>query len=111
MRYRMLGTNPDTRREVSVLCLGAMLFGTVTDEATSMAILDRYAEAGGTFGPGGSSVPAHAPGPPACPAMRFCGTTTPTCGSARTCPRFALPTATWASRAVTCSATCVRGPG
>jgi aryl-alcohol dehydrogenase-like predicted oxidoreductase len=26
-----------------------MLFGTVTDEATSMAILDRFAEAGGTF--------------------------------------------------------------
>lgn len=49
MRYRMLGTDPETRREVSVLCLGAMLFGTVTDEATSMAILDRYADAGGTF--------------------------------------------------------------
>jgi aryl-alcohol dehydrogenase-like predicted oxidoreductase len=49
MRYRTLGTDPATRREVSVLCLGAMLLGTVTDEATSMAILDRYAEAGGTF--------------------------------------------------------------
>jgi aryl-alcohol dehydrogenase-like predicted oxidoreductase len=49
MRYRTLGTDPGTRREVSVLCLGAMLLGTVTDEATSMAILDRYAEAGGTF--------------------------------------------------------------
>ncbi|GAA1016786.1 oxidoreductase [Acrocarpospora pleiomorpha] len=49
MRYRTIGTNPDTRREVSVLSLGAMLFGTATDEPTSMAILDRYVEAGGTF--------------------------------------------------------------
>ncbi|GIH23797.1 oxidoreductase [Acrocarpospora phusangensis] len=49
MRYRTIGTDPGTRREVSVLSLGAMLFGTATDEATSMAILDRYAEAGGTF--------------------------------------------------------------
>jgi aryl-alcohol dehydrogenase-like predicted oxidoreductase len=32
-----------------VLSLGAMHFGTLTDEATSSAILDRYAEAGGTF--------------------------------------------------------------
>ncbi|MET7856456.1 aldo/keto reductase [Streptomyces sp. NPDC005318] len=49
MRYRTIGTDPKTRREVSVLSLGAMLMGTVTDEATSFAILDRYAEAGGTF--------------------------------------------------------------
>ncbi|WP_328536977.1 aldo/keto reductase [Streptomyces sp. NBC_00344] len=49
MRYRTIGTDPGTRREVSVLSLGAMLFGTATDEATSFAILDRYAEAGGTF--------------------------------------------------------------
>ena len=49
MRYRTIGTDPRTRREVSVLSLGAMLFGTATDEATSYAILDRYAEAGGTF--------------------------------------------------------------
>jgi hypothetical protein len=28
---------------------GTMHFGTATDEATSFAILDRYAEAGGTF--------------------------------------------------------------
>jgi aryl-alcohol dehydrogenase-like predicted oxidoreductase len=34
---------------VSVLSLGAMLFGTRTDEPTSFAILDRYVEAGGTF--------------------------------------------------------------
>ncbi|MGC4944146.1 aldo/keto reductase [Kribbella sp. DT2] len=49
MKYRTLGTHPETRREVSVLSLGAMLFGTTTDETTSYAILDRYVEAGGTF--------------------------------------------------------------
>ncbi|WP_326792227.1 aldo/keto reductase [Streptomyces sp. NBC_00841] len=49
MRYRTIGTDPKSRREVSVLSLGAMLMGTATDEATSFAILDRYAEAGGTF--------------------------------------------------------------
>ncbi|MEU4482748.1 aldo/keto reductase [Micromonospora sp. NPDC023966] len=49
MRYRTIGTDPATRREVSVLSLGAMLFGTATDEALSYAILDRYVEAGGTF--------------------------------------------------------------
>ncbi|MFJ6011253.1 aldo/keto reductase [Streptomyces sp. NPDC092952] len=49
MRYRTIGTDATTRREVSVLSLGAMLMGTRTDEATSFAILDRYAEAGGTF--------------------------------------------------------------
>jgi aryl-alcohol dehydrogenase-like predicted oxidoreductase len=49
MKYRTLGSDPSTRREVSVLVLGAMLFGSVTDEKTSFAILDRYAEAGGNF--------------------------------------------------------------
>jgi aryl-alcohol dehydrogenase-like predicted oxidoreductase len=49
MRYRTIGMNPATRRQVSVLSLGAMLFGSVTDEPTSFAILDRYVEAGGTF--------------------------------------------------------------
>ena len=49
MKYRTIGTDPSTRREVSVLSLGAMHFGTATDEATSFAILDRYVEAGGTF--------------------------------------------------------------
>jgi len=49
MKYRTIGTDPKTRREVSVLNLGAMRFGTVTDEPTSFAILDRYVEAGGTF--------------------------------------------------------------
>jgi aryl-alcohol dehydrogenase-like predicted oxidoreductase len=49
MNYRMIGKDPTTRREVSVLSLGAMLFGTATDEPTSFAILDRYVEAGGSF--------------------------------------------------------------
>ncbi|MEU6915089.1 aldo/keto reductase [Streptomyces olindensis] len=49
MKYRTIGTDPQTRREVSVLALGAMLFGSVTDEKTSFAILDRYVEAGGSF--------------------------------------------------------------
>jgi aryl-alcohol dehydrogenase-like predicted oxidoreductase len=49
VKYRTIGTDPKTQRQVSVLSLGAMLFGTVTDEPTSFAILDRYVEAGGTF--------------------------------------------------------------
>jgi aryl-alcohol dehydrogenase-like predicted oxidoreductase len=49
MEYRTIGKDPQTRRDVSVLSLGAMLFGTRTDEATSFDILDRYVEAGGTF--------------------------------------------------------------
>ncbi|GAA1142163.1 aryl-alcohol dehydrogenase-like predicted oxidoreductase [Kitasatospora gansuensis] len=49
MKYRTIGTDPKTSRTVSVLSLGAMRFGTDTDEATSFAILDRYVEAGGSF--------------------------------------------------------------
>jgi aryl-alcohol dehydrogenase-like predicted oxidoreductase len=49
MKYRTIGSDPKTRREVSVLSLGAMHFGTRTSEAISFAILDRYVEAGGTF--------------------------------------------------------------
>ncbi|MFE0677750.1 aldo/keto reductase [Streptomyces sp. NPDC058867] len=49
MKYRTIGTDPRNRREVSVLALGAMLFGSRTDEETSFAVLDRYAEAGGNF--------------------------------------------------------------
>ncbi|MBO0773226.1 MAG: aldo/keto reductase [Actinobacteria bacterium] len=49
MKYRTIGTDPKTSRKVSVLALGTMHFGTATSEATSFAILDRYAEAGGTF--------------------------------------------------------------
>jgi aryl-alcohol dehydrogenase-like predicted oxidoreductase len=49
MKYRTIGSAPDHRREVSVLALGAMLFGSRTDEETSFAVLDRYVEAGGNF--------------------------------------------------------------
>ncbi|WP_030544708.1 aldo/keto reductase, partial [Streptomyces albus] len=35
--------------EAGALCLGVMTFGTTVDEETSFAILDRFAEAGGTF--------------------------------------------------------------
>ncbi|WP_419993929.1 aldo/keto reductase [Streptomyces boninensis] len=49
MKYRVIGAASGQRREVSVLSLGAMLFGTRTDEETAFAILDRYVEAGGSF--------------------------------------------------------------
>jgi aryl-alcohol dehydrogenase-like predicted oxidoreductase len=49
MKYRTIGSDPKTRRDVSALSLGAMLFGTAIDEATSFAILDRFVEAGGNF--------------------------------------------------------------
>ncbi|MEU7531388.1 aldo/keto reductase, partial [Saccharothrix sp. NPDC042600] len=49
MKYRKIGTDPRHQREVSVLALGAMLFGTVVDEERSFAVLDRFVEAGGTF--------------------------------------------------------------
>lgn len=49
MKYRTIGTDPAHRREVSVLALGAMLFGSLTDEKTSSALLGRYVEAGGNF--------------------------------------------------------------
>lgn len=49
MRQITLGSDPTTSRTVSALALGAMRFGTTTDEATSYAILDRYVEAGGSF--------------------------------------------------------------
>lgn len=38
-----------TGEQVSQLSLGCMLMGTRTDEATSVRILDRYVESGGTF--------------------------------------------------------------
>jgi aryl-alcohol dehydrogenase-like predicted oxidoreductase len=44
MRYRLLGD-----RQVSALCLGTLPFGTIVDEATSFALLDRFVERGGTF--------------------------------------------------------------
>ena len=49
MRYTTIGRDSSSARRVSVLSLGAMRFGTITDEATSFAILDRYVAAGGNF--------------------------------------------------------------
>jgi aryl-alcohol dehydrogenase-like predicted oxidoreductase len=46
LQQRSLGSS-DLR--VSELCLGTMFFGTLVDEVTAFAILDRFAEAGGTF--------------------------------------------------------------
>ena len=46
MEYRYLGR---TGMRVSELCLGAMTFGRETPEDESYALLDRFAEAGGTF--------------------------------------------------------------
>src|SRR5580658_10093242 len=49
MRYTTIGSDALSARKVSVLSLGAMRFGTMTDEVTSFAILDRYVAAGGNF--------------------------------------------------------------
>lgn len=46
MEYRRLGTSGCV---VTSLCLGTMTFGAEADEATSHAILDAYAAAGGNF--------------------------------------------------------------
>lgn len=46
MYYRYMGK---TGLKVSELCLGAMTFGREADEATSFAIMDAFAEAGGNF--------------------------------------------------------------
>lgn len=46
MNYRYLGR---TGLKVSELCLGAMTFGREADENTSFAMMDAFAEAGGTF--------------------------------------------------------------
>ncbi|MET9218499.1 aldo/keto reductase [Streptomyces sp. NPDC003300] len=60
MRYRTLagGAGP----EVSALCLGILPFGTTVDEATSFAILDRFAEAGGTYVDTANNYSVWAPG-------------------------------------------------
>jgi aryl-alcohol dehydrogenase-like predicted oxidoreductase len=49
MRYTTIGGSSPSARKVSMLSLGAMRFGTTTDEATSYEILDRYVAAGGNF--------------------------------------------------------------
>ncbi len=46
MDYRYLGR---TGLKVSELCLGAMTFGREADEASSFAMMDAFAAAGGTF--------------------------------------------------------------
>ncbi|GAA0803358.1 aldo/keto reductase [Spirilliplanes yamanashiensis] len=46
MRYRFLGRSG---LAVSELCLGAMTFGREADEKLSFQLLDRFADAGGTF--------------------------------------------------------------
>ena len=46
MRYRFLGRSG---LAVSELCLGAMTFGREADEKLSFELLDRFADAGGTF--------------------------------------------------------------
>ncbi|MFJ4006543.1 aldo/keto reductase, partial [Streptomyces sp. NPDC090023] len=47
MKQRRIGG--EAGLDTSALCLGAMHFGTKTDEATAFAVLDRFLEAGGTF--------------------------------------------------------------
>jgi aryl-alcohol dehydrogenase-like predicted oxidoreductase len=46
MHYRRLGR---TGLKVSELCLGTMQFGWTTDEANSVAVMDAFVAAGGTF--------------------------------------------------------------
>lgn len=48
MKYRTIGS-ATTRVDISSVCLGALPFGAVIDEATSFDIMDRFVEAGGTF--------------------------------------------------------------
>ncbi|MEE4418699.1 aldo/keto reductase [Streptomyces bugieae] len=47
MHHRTLGGGHGPR--ISAVCLGTWRFGSTVDEATAFAILDRFAEAGGTF--------------------------------------------------------------
>ncbi|WP_327227941.1 aldo/keto reductase [Streptomyces platensis] len=47
MHYRTLGGDQGPR--ISAICLGTLPFGTTVDEPTAFAVLDRFAEAGGTF--------------------------------------------------------------
>jgi aryl-alcohol dehydrogenase-like predicted oxidoreductase len=49
MRYMTIGSDPTTARTVSSLALGAMRFGTTTDDAAAYAILDKFVDAGGSF--------------------------------------------------------------
>jgi aryl-alcohol dehydrogenase-like predicted oxidoreductase len=49
MRYLTIGGATPSPRRVSATALGAMRFGTSTDEPTAFAILDRFLAAGGNF--------------------------------------------------------------
>jgi aryl-alcohol dehydrogenase-like predicted oxidoreductase len=49
MRYLMIGGATPSPRRVSALALGAMRFGTATEEPTAFAILDRFLAAGGNL--------------------------------------------------------------
>ena len=49
MGYLTIGWATASPRYVSALALGAMRFGTATDEPTAFAILDRFLAAGGNF--------------------------------------------------------------
>jgi aryl-alcohol dehydrogenase-like predicted oxidoreductase len=49
MRYLTIGGATASPRRVSALALGAMRFGTATEERTAFAILDRFLAAGGNF--------------------------------------------------------------
>jgi aryl-alcohol dehydrogenase-like predicted oxidoreductase len=49
MRYLMIGEATGAPRRVSALALGAMRFGTATEEPAAFAILDRFLAAGGNF--------------------------------------------------------------
>ena len=46
MEYRRLGNSGTI---VTAWCLGTMTFGKEADEATSFALMDAYAQAGGNF--------------------------------------------------------------
>ena len=49
MRYLTIGGATPSPRRVSALALGAMRFGTTTEEPTAFVILDRFLAAGGNL--------------------------------------------------------------
>lgn len=105
MRYTIIGSDSPAAREVSVLNLGAMRFGTTTDETTSFAILDREASERSRERLG---VALGARGP------TCCNTTTRICACALTSPISVSPsrgTARSASRTGRSLATCARCRG
>lgn len=69
MNQRKLGR---TSLPVSELCLGAMQFGSATDQETSLAILDAYRDVGGNFVQTATCGPS-ASGPGSCPSEEIVG--------------------------------------